>query len=262
MNIANLLEMENDEKITAMIPVRDIEDGKFLMMATMSGVIKKTSIMEYENVRRGGKIAINLDDGDSLIKVELTDGSQDILIATRLGKIIRFKESDVRSVGRVSRGVKSITLGKDDRVISMSIVGRDDPDAQSGDSAETAVPQILTVSENGYGKKTNLGEYRLQSRGGMGTKSYRITDETGNIAGVEVMTDGEDIMLITSDGTIIRMPGSGVSTISRVTKGVRLMRLGEDVKVVSIAKVAEETEDEDVVEGAEESTEQTEDTPE
>jgi len=230
--IVNLLELDAGEKISAMIPVREFEEGKFLLMSTKNGVIKKTDLLEYAVTRRGGKNAIKLDDNDELITVNLTDGANDVFVCTYKGKLIRFNETDIRPLGRVSRGVRGIKLGMDDYVVDMNIIDANDTERN-----------LLIVTENGYGKRTELVEYRPQGRGGMGNKTYRISPVTGNIVGMKVVSDNEDILLITNEGVIIRMTVESISTIGRVAKGVRLMRLAEDVKVVGIAAVPQEEED-------------------
>ena len=224
--IVNLLQLEAGEKISAMIPVREYKEGEYLVMATRGGVIKKTDIMEYENAPKGGKIAINLDEGDELINVKKTDGTGDIFIGTHLGKMIRFAESDIRTLGRVSRGVRGVMLKDGDYAIGMDVM-RDDA-------------KLLVISENGYGKKTELSEYKVQARGGQGTTSYKISEETGNVSGFGLVSEDDDVIIITSEGIIIRINTADISTLKRVTKGVRLMRLGDGVKIVSAATVAHE----------------------
>jgi len=233
--IVNLLQLEAGEKISAMIPLKTYDEGIYLTMVTKHGIIKKTDLLEYQNAPRGGKIAINLDEGDELIKVELTDGSNEIFIGTNFGKMIRFSESDVRPLGRTSRGVRAITLDEGDCVVGMSIAKEDS--------------KVLVVSENGYGKRTELSEYKVQSRGGKGTTTYKISEATGNVSGFGLVTDEDDLILITSEGIIIRMSCSEINTLSRVTKGVRLMRLAEGVQIVSMAQVPRESEEEDTAEG-------------
>jgi len=235
--IVNLLQLEPDEKVTATICVREFEPDKYLFFATRKGVVKKTDFMAYNTNRKGGLAAIVLDEDDELINVKLTDGNQDVLLSTYHGMCIRFNETDVRPLGRVSHGVRGIRLSGDDYVVGMSTAKED------GD--------LLVVTEKGFGKKTSLDEYKTQNRGGQGVNTYRLSDATGNIAGIKVVTEEDDIMLITSDGTIIRMKTREVSRIGRLTKGVRLMRLDDDVHVVSIART-EEREDEDELAPAEE----------
>ncbi len=224
--IVNLIPLESDEKISATVPVREYSEGKYLIMATKQGVIKKTDLMEYENAPKAGKIAIRLDEGDVLIKVEMTDGNADIFLGTYQGKMIRFSEEDARPMGRVSRGVRGIKLEDGDYVVGMSI------NREGG--------KVLVISENGFGKRTEMDEYKLQSRGGKGTTTYKISEQTGNVSGFSVVTEDDDIILITSEGVIIRMGCEEISTFGRVTKGVRLMRLGEGVKIVSGSEIAKE----------------------
>ncbi len=241
--IVNLLQLEPGEKISAMIPLREYVEGEYLVMATRNGVIKKTDIMEYENAPKGGKIAINLDEGDELINVKKTDGNAHIFMGTHQGKMIRFEESDVRTLGRVSRGVRGIMLKDGDYVVGMDVM-------REGS-------KVLVISENGYGKKTELDEYKVQSRGGQGTTTYKISEETGEISGFGLVTDEDDVIIITSEGIIIRISAQDINTLKRVTKGVRLMRLGEGVKIVSAASVAREEEQEETSENAENEGEKT-----
>ena len=234
--IVNLLPIEKDEKITAVIALREFEDDKYLLMCTRNGVIKKTAVTDYDTARKGGIIGISLDEGDELIKVELTNGENEVIVGTYNGMAIRFNEKDVRSMGRVTRGVKAITLRENDYIIGMCLATDD--------------TQLLAVTENGYGKRTELSEYRVQNRGGVGIKTYKCSDVTGNVIGIRSVKDGEDIIMITSEGIIIRIPASGISTIGRSTKGVRLMRLNDGVKVVSMGVTEHEEEAEDAEETA------------
>lgn len=240
MAIVNLLPIETDEKVTAMIAIKDFEDGKYLTFITRNGVVKKTPLMDYAKIRNSGLRAINIDEDDELIRVKLTDNEQDLILGTHNGYAIRFSVSEVRQTGRTTRGVKGIDLRDGDYVIG----------------ASTALPetQLLTVTENGYGKKTPLDEYRIQSRGGKGIFTYKITDKTGRLAGMKTVTDGDDIILITSDGVIIRMHADEISSYSRQTQGVRVMKLADDVNVVSIARTEREEESEE----EEQTSEQTE----
>ncbi len=240
--IVNLLPVEKDEYVTALIALREFEEDKYLLMCTRNGVIKKTAVTDYNTARKGGIIGISLDEGDELIRVELTNGENDIVIGTYNGMAIRFNEKDVRSMGRVTRGVKAITLRNGDYIVGMCLASED--------------TQLLAVSELGYGKRTDLSEYRVQSRGGVGIKTYKCSDVTGNVVSVTTVKDDEDIMLITSEGVIIRIPASGISTIGRSTKGVRLMRLKDGVKVVSIG-ITEHEEPEEVSPEEVSSTEET-----
>ncbi len=240
--IVNLLPVESEEKITAMIPVSDFEDGKYLLMATRCGIIKKTPLVQYGSMRKGGLNAITLDETDELIRVKLTDGNNEIVIGTQQGMAIRFEETDVRPMGRTAHGVRGIHLRGGDYVIGMSTI-REDSD-------------LLAVTENGYGKRTDFSEYRVQTRGGFGISTYKITDKTGALVGIRAVTDLDDIMLITDEGTIIRMAASDISKYKRATQGVRLMRLDDGVKVVSMARTEQEEEEEpgtEVSEGMENS---------
>lgn len=228
--IVNLLQLDAEEKITAVIPVAEYRDGLFLMMATRNGLVKKTDLMEYDNIRKGGLTAVTLRENDELIDVKLTDGNQDIMLATRKGMSIRFGETDARPIGRVSQGVKGIDLEDDDYVIGMEVCieGVD----------------LLVVTDNGFGKRTELDEYRPQTRGGKGVLTYRVTEKTGMITGMKLVSEKDEIMLISSDGTIIRMNVSDISVLGRATQGVTLMRMNESNNVVSIARIVKEDEEE------------------
>ena len=235
--IVNLLQLDSDEKVTAAIPVKEFEEGKYLFFGTKKGVVKKTDFMAYNTARKGGLAAIVLEDDDELINVALTDGTNDIMLSTYRGMCIRFNEEDVRPMGRVSHGVRGIKLASDDYVVGMSMA------SEGGD--------LLVVTEKGYGKKTPLDEYKTQTRGGKGVNTYRLSSSTGNIAGIKVVAETDDVMLITSDGMVIRMKTSEISRIGRLTKGVRLMRLDDDVMVVSLAITEEEEEPEETSETTE-----------
>lgn len=240
--IVNLLPLESDEKITAMIPISSFEDGKYLTFVTKNGTIKKTDLMDYSRIRAGGLRAIELVEGDELIRVKLTDNTQHVIVATHDGLAIRFHEQDVRPMGRTTRGVRAIRLHDGDYVIGASVAREDS--------------QLLIVTENGYGKKTSLDEYKLQSRGGKGIFTYRITDKTGKIAGMKAVTDDDDIMLITSDGVVIRLHSAEISTYGRQTQGVRLMRLDDGVQVVSVARTEHEEESEEDLAALEDNAEE------
>ena len=240
--IVNLLQLEPNEKVTATICVEAFEEGKYLFFGTKKGVVKKTDFMLYDTSRKGGIAAIVLDDDDELINVELTDGTNDIILSTYNGMCIRFNEEDVRPMGRVSHGVRGIKLSKEtDYVVGMSM-------AREGG-------ELLCVTEKGFGKKTPLSEYKTQTRGGKGVNNYRLSDITGNVAGIDVVDLTDDMMMITSEGTIIRMKTREISSIGRLTKGVRLMRLADGVTVVSMTRTDEEQEEE--FNEAEETTETT-----
>ena len=240
--IINLIPIEQGEKITALIPLRTFEEGKYIVMATRNGIIKRTDLTEYDSVRKNSALlAIVLDEEDELISVKITDGSDHIVIGTHNGMAIRFAETDVRRMGRVTHGVKAINLREGDYVVGAAVAseGRD----------------LLVVTENGYGKKTDFEEYRAQNRGGIGLKNYNISEKTGKVVSIHSVTEDDDIMLITSEGIVIRLATSEIRSIGRSTAGVRLMRLGDNVSVVSVAKCAHEGEEE--VNVQEQSTEQT-----
>jgi len=228
--IVNLLRLAQDEKISAFVSVREFQEGRFALFATKRGTVKKTALMEYANPRKAGIIAIALDDDDELIRVRLSEGDQEIILSTREGQAIRFKESDVRPMGRGTHGVRGITLEKNDEVVAMDVV-------QPGAT-------LLAVAERGYGKRTEMDEYRLTRRGGKGIITMKTTDKTGPVVGVRMVTDEDDIMLITDGGKLIRTPVKGISVIGRNTQGVRLIDLAEGEKVVGVARLAEKEEDE------------------
>ncbi|HEU0264908.1 MAG TPA: DNA gyrase C-terminal beta-propeller domain-containing protein, partial [Geobacterales bacterium] len=239
--IVNLLNVGPQEKITAILPVKEFVEDRFIMMATRLGVVKKTALLEYSHPRTGGIIALNLDEGDKLIAVSLTDGNQHVLLATKNGKSIRFGEGDVRSIGRVGRGVRGMTLEDDDLVIGMEIL-----------SNEPGGSTLFTVSERGYGKRTDLSEYRLQSRGGKGIITIKTSERNGCVVDIMQVTDDKDLMLITNEGKILRVSVGDFSVIGRNTQGVRLMGMEEGERVVAVARLAEKEEDEElVVEGEE-----------
>ena len=229
--IVNLLSLDAGEKISAVIPISDFEDSKYLLMATKNGLIKKTPLQEYNSSRKTGLLAITLKDDDELIDVRLTDGQDNVVLVTEKGLCITFDEKDVRPVGRSAQGVLGIRLDEDDNVIGMeSIV--------SNNKGVT----LLAITENGFGKRTELDEYRVQNRGGKGVITYKITPKTGNIVGIRVTNEDDDAMLITNSGTIIRIKVKDVSILGRATQGVTLMRTSENEKVVSIETLAPEEE--------------------
>lgn len=224
--IVNLLQLAQDEKIAAVIPVKEFADNLNVLTATRSGLVKKTVLSEYSNIRKSGIQSITLKDDDEIVDVRITDGNSDIILVTNTGLSIRFKENDVRAVGRTSMGVKGITLTGDDYVVGM------EPITTEKDN------YILAITENGFGKRTEVEEYRAQSRAGKGILTYKTTEKTGHIIGVKVVTDNDDVMIITANGTIIRLNVSGISVLGRNTQGVTLMRTSEGGKVVSIAKLS------------------------
>ena len=225
--IVNLLQLQAGEKVTAAIPMREIDDDKYLFMATKNGMVKKTPMREYSNMRKTGLQAILLREGDELIEVKVTDNTEDIFLATKFGMSIRFKETDARITGRVSYGVIGMKLDEGDEVIGMQM-------ASQGE-------YMLVASEKGYGKRTRISEFKLQLRGGKGLLCYNVTEKTGNLIGMKLLDDGRDIMLITNEGILIRMGVDDISVIGRNTSGVKLMSIeaDSDVRVASIAKVRE-----------------------
>ncbi len=224
--IVNLLEMDADEKVNAVITLTGEEKGMYLFMATRGGMVKKTPLEQYVNIRKGGLLAVSLIDDDELIEVRLTDGSHDILLITKEGMSIRFREKDVRPMGRTSQGVIGIRLDEGDEVISMLRYNQD--------------TTLLVVTENGFGKRTELEEYKVQARSGKGILTYKVTEKTGVLIGAKLVDEEDDIMLINMDGNIIRMHVDEISILSRVTQGVTLMRTKEENKVVSIARITKE----------------------
>ena len=223
--IVNLLQLMPEEKITAMIPIKEYEEGQYLFMATKKGLVKKTKITDYSHVRKTGLAAITLREDDELIEVKFTDNEKDILLITRYGQCIRFDETDVRPTGRTSMGVRGINLSDGDEVVAMQL------DAQGS--------QMLIVSEKGLGKRTNMEEFAVQNRGGKGVKCYKITEKTGEVVGAKAVDEQDEIMIINTDGIIIRMECSEISVLGRITSGVKLINLKENEIVASIAKVRE-----------------------
>ena len=226
--IINLLQLQAGEKITAVLSLKDYSQGQYLFMATKSGIVKKTPIQDYANVRKTGLAAISLKDDDELIEVKFTDNKKDIILVTKYGQCIRFKDTDVRSTGRVSMGVRGINLGDGDEIIGMQLCSQGD--------------YLLIVSEKGMGKRTSMSEFSAQNRGGKGVKCYKITEKTGNVVGVKAVNDDNEVMMITTEGIIIRIACSDISILGRITSGVKLMNLDEKVSVASIAKVREKEE--------------------
>ena len=236
--IVNLLQLAPGEKVTTMLPIpAEKVAGHYLVMATRQGIIKRTELSEFVNLRKTGLIAIVLRDDDELIGVRRTEGDSEVLVGTRDGMAIRFDENDMRPIGRSAMGVRSIELSEGDEVIDVAVV-------EEG-------AQVLSITENGFGKRTDVEEYRLQQRGGKGIKAMNLTDKTGKLAAQLLVHDAEDLMLITNDGTVIRTPMSSISVLGRNTQGVRLMRVGEDSKVVCVARAEAEPEDEAGTEASE-----------
>ena len=233
--IINLLQLMPEEKITAVIPLEEYVEGEYLFMATKKGLVKKTPITDYANVRKTGLAAITLREDDELIEVKTTDNQKDILLVTKYGQCIRFQESDVRSTGRTSMGVRGMNLSDSDEVIGMQLSCQGE--------------YLLVASEKGMGKLTDMTEFTVQNRGGKGVKCYKITEKTGNVVGMKAVNDDDEIMMINTEGIIIRMECAGISKLGRITSGVKLINLHKDEKVASIAKVRQ-------TEGAEEATEE------
>ena len=227
--IINLLQLMPDEKITAVIPINRFEEGQYLMMATRNGLVKKTPIQEYANVRKVGLAAIALRDDDELIEVKATNNKKDVILVTKYGQCIRFKETDVRSTGRVSMGVRGINLADGDEVVAMQL--------------NSQGYYLLVVSENGMGKMTSISEFTVQNRGGKGVKCYKITEKTGNVIGAKAVNEENEIMMINTEGIIIRLQCSDISILGRITSGVKLINLPDGVTVASFAKVREKEEE-------------------
>jgi DNA gyrase subunit A len=230
--IANLVAMEEGERIAALLPVKEFpeqENQQFVVMGSRKGVIKKTDLSLFRNPRAGGIIAMGIEEGDAVIAVELSDGQEQIFLGTRNGMAIRFEETDVRPMGRTAYGVRGISLREDDEVVAMDVV------RQGG--------TLLTVAQNGYGKRTELDEYRLQSRGGVGIINIQTSDRNGKVVGIAYVNEDDELMIISQQGMIIRMRAGDVRAIGRATQGVRLIEMEEGDAVVGIAKLAEREED-------------------
>ena len=238
INIANILPIAPDEKVTSMIRVHEFDEEKFLVMVTRHGIIKRIALNAYNTARKGGLIALELNEGDELAWVRMTDGNANVIIATQKGVAIRFKETDVRPMGRMARGVKALKLKEGDRVVGMSVV------REGG--------LVLTVSETGYGRLSKSDDYRLQSRGGKGLTNYHI-EKYGEVAAIKVVDLDDDIIIISQDGIIIRIAAESIRVCSRPSKGVTVMKVGEGDKVVTVARVPHEVEEE--AENGEESAE-------
>ncbi|MDK2564551.1 DNA gyrase subunit A [Romboutsia sedimentorum] len=226
--IVNLLQLGPDEKIATLIPIDGTDDNQYLLLATKNGIVKKTKREEFKNINKSGLIAIGLREDDELIDVKLTNGSKEVLLVTKGGMSIRFDENDIRHMGRTAMGVKGISLSKNDKVVSMNLCDEG--------------TDVLVVSENGFGKRTDIEEYRVQIRAGKGIKTYNLAEKTGEIVGAEMVHEDDEMMIINSDGVLIRLRVNEISIFGRVTSGVKLMRTNEEVNVVSIAKINMEEE--------------------
>jgi DNA gyrase subunit A len=227
--IVNLLEVEPGEGVTATFAIKEFKEGHYLMMATKLGKVKKTELTAYSRPRRGGIIAIGLQEGDELIEVVMTDGWRDIVLATRDGKAIRFPEEDARPMGRPAMGVRGIRLRKGDRVVGMVIADEE--------------KSLLTVTENGFGKRTPFSDYPLQRRGGQGVINIKTTKRNGKVVGIQAVSKEDEVMFTSAKGIVIRVPVKGISVIGRNTQGVTLMRLQEGDKLVGVARVTKEEDD-------------------
>jgi len=241
--IVNLLQLSNNEQVTSILPVKEFVEGKYIITATSKGVVKKSELMAYSNPRVGGIIALTIDEGDRLVSTRLTDGSMDILLASSHGKSIRFPETDARCMGRTSRGVRGMMLEADDCIIGMEVV------------TEATSATLVTVTENGYGKRTNLDEYRVQSRGGKGIITIKTTERNGNVVDIKLVNDESDLMFITDRGKVLRTGVAMLSIIGRNTQGVRLMVLEAGERIVAVAKLAEKDDEDGDTEAAEEAFE-------
>ena len=241
-NVINLIPLDPEEVIQDVLSIKNMDEEGFLIMSTKQGIIKKTKLSEYKYIRKNGLNAINLREDDELLKVKVTRGDAEIMVITKDGYAIRFSETNVRPMGRTASGVKAITLREGDIAVSMDIVVPDE--------------RLLIISEEGFGKRTNLEEYPIQNRGGKGIKTYKVTEKTGTVADAKICKDGDELMLINSDGIAIRINVDDVSISSRSTSGVRLMRTNDNQKIVAVAKISSE-EDENQGEESQEIIENT-----
>ncbi len=225
--LINIIQLLPDEKVAAVIPIKEYQDGRFIIMGTKNGIIKKTSLSEYKNIRKSGIQAITLREDDEIIEVKTANNNDEVFMVTKYGKCIKFALTDVRRTGRSSIGVRGINLEAGDEVVGMQL--------------ERQGKDLLIVTENGMGKRTDTKEFTIQKRGGKGVKCYKISEKTGNVVGVKAVNDNQEIMLITSEGIIIQMLVSDISTVGRVAQGVKLIKLDNEknVDVVAIAKVRE-----------------------
>lgn len=221
--IVNLLQLGPNEKIATLIAIDEARENEYLLLATKNGIVKKTKREEFRNINKSGLIAIGLREDDELIGVKLTNGEKEVLLVTKGGMSIKFDENDIRHMGRTAMGVKGITLAKDDKVVSVSLCDEG--------------TDLLVVSENGFGKRTDIDEYRIQIRAGKGIKTYNISEKTGELVGAEMVNEDDEMMIINSDGVLIRLRVNEISLFGRVTSGVKLMKTNDEVNIVSIAKI-------------------------
>jgi DNA gyrase subunit A len=236
--LVNIVELKEGERVVEMLPLAAFEEGKFLLFVTERGVVKRTALDAFDNIRSTGIIALTIDEGDSLVKVLLTDGKQDILLATRNGRALRFSEEKLRTLGRSARGVRGIGLKEGDRVVACEVVARDLP------------ATLMTVCEKGYGKRTPTSDYPTKGRGGQGVITIKTTDRNGKVVGCQLVSDGEDLMVLSTSGKVIRIPVKGIPTLGRNTQGVRLVRVSEGETVVGIDSLAEQDEEAGEVQAA------------
>jgi DNA gyrase subunit A len=223
-HFANLIKMEDGERVVSVLPVKEFVEGKYILTATALGYVKKTDLMAYSNMRTSGIIGLKLEDNDTLVSCAITDGKSDVLLATKMGKAIRFSEEECRPMGRASRGVTGIRFSEDnDTVIGMEVI--------SGDST------ILSVCENGFGKRSPLDEYRSQTRGGKGIYTIKVNERNGGVVGIAQVSDNDDLMIMTSSGKLMRFTVGEIGVIGRLTQGVRLMAVDEGEHVISLCKV-------------------------
>jgi DNA gyrase subunit A len=223
--IVNLLNLSPQEKVNTILPLKEFAKGKFITFMTKRGIIKKTALEVYSNPRVGGIIAIHLDEGDELISTKLTDDQQHLFLGTKMGKAIHFPETQIREIGRTARGIKGLRISKEDEVVGMEVV--------------SPYTQILTVTANGYGKRTQASEYRVQNRGGSGIFTVKRTQKTGDVVSIKTVADEDELMLIADQGKIIRLRAVDIPIQGRTTQGVRLITLEEGERVVAVAKLAE-----------------------
>ena len=231
-SILNLIQKDKDEEITAFVTVKEFKDDQYIIMATQKGTIKKTVLSAYGNVRKGGINAINIVNGDKLIDVKLTDGNNDIVLGTRNGFAIRFNEKDVRNMGRTATGVRGVNLGKDDNVVGLLVIKRNDT--------------ILVVTEKGYGKRSDINDYRITRRGGKGVITVKTSDKVGKMIAMMEVVDGDELVIISSHGMVIRQGVKDIRVMGRNTQGVRVIRLADGDSIADIAKVVPDDE-EDVI---------------
>lgn len=243
--MVNLLPLEGDERVTAVLPVREYEEDKFVFMGTAHGTVKKTPLTAFSRPRSNGIIALGLKDGDHLVDAMVTDGAQDVFLFATTGKAIRFNEQDVRPMGRTAAGVRGIKLPDDAAVVAMISEGNKTVLTDSDEEHPPSRPLILTATENGYGKRTEIDEYSTQGRGGQGVIAIQTSERNGAVVGALMVHSDDQAMLISANGTMVRTPVDDISIIGRNTQGVRLIRIGEDDKLVGLAAVEDDDSDDE-----------------